>query len=187
MQTSKYASPTYAMATSPACVTGGDRRRTHDPPGSPKGQPGHTLFKIGAQVFLAQSGDSSPTAHTRFDDRRRDPDHERALQLIARAGGAASGSSAIRTAWSATCRCATGFYNFDRIVYRYHQDEARSRSKRFRAGQVRHRPRLHGARTWKSASTKGRKWDDGRVRQARRKMAPARACQAHTLNMAPDL
>ena len=62
--------------------------------------------------------------------------------------------------WGRDLGVRRGCFNFDRVVYRYYQDNVVS-TEAFKAGEF-DLVRIYGARTW-NRSIKGAKWDDGRI------------------------
>lgn len=62
--------------------------------------------------------------------------------------------------WARDLPVRRGFFNFDRVVYRYYQDRDVG-TEAFKAGEF-DLLRVYGARTW-NRQHKGPKWDDGRI------------------------
>ena len=62
--------------------------------------------------------------------------------------------------WARDLPVRRGFFNFDRVVYRYYKDDVVS-TEAFKAGEF-DIVRIYGARTW-NRQIKGPKWDDGRI------------------------
>jgi microcin C transport system substrate-binding protein len=62
--------------------------------------------------------------------------------------------------WARDLPARRGFFNFDRIVYRYYKDDTVA-TEAFKAGEY-DLVRVYGARTW-NRQHKGPKWDDGRI------------------------
>ena len=73
-----------------------------------------------------------------------------------------------------------GFYNFDRIIYRYYQDAAVGREA-FKAGEF-DIYKEYGARSW-MRQHKGPKWDDGRIQKDLFETAVGQGLQAYQLNL----
>ena len=62
--------------------------------------------------------------------------------------------------WARDLPARRGFFNFDRVIYRYYKDSIVS-LEAFKAGEF-DLIRVYGARTW-NRQHKGPKWDDGRI------------------------
>lgn len=73
-----------------------------------------------------------------------------------------------------------GHYNFDRIVYRYYQDQAVSREA-FKAGEF-DLMKEYGARSWVRLH-KGVKWEDGRILKRELVTGYGQLMQIYALNM----
>ena len=101
------------------------RRRAHDPL-RPEGHDERQRVQRSARlpVFSHKWGiGRRRQAEAVRPDRHRVSDHQRPLHDRARpTPGGASSSSATRTTGRATCGVRRGMFNFDRVVYRYYQD-----------------------------------------------------------------
>ena len=62
--------------------------------------------------------------------------------------------------WARDLPVRRGFFNFDRVVYRYYKDSTVA-TEAFKAGEF-DIIRVYGARTW-NRQHRGAKWDDGRI------------------------
>jgi microcin C transport system substrate-binding protein len=82
--------------------------------------------------------------------------------------------------WARDLGARRGFYNFDRIVYRYYQDQAVAREA-FKAGEF-DIFKEYGARSW-MRQHKGPKWDDGRIKKDLFETAVGQGLQSHQLNL----
>ncbi|MEO6744109.1 MAG: extracellular solute-binding protein [Caldimonas sp.] len=81
--------------------------------------------------------------------------------------------------WARDIGSRRGFYNFDRIVYRYYQDQAVAREA-FKAGEF-DIFKEYGARSW-VRQHKGPKWDDGRIKKDLFETAVGQGLQSYQLN-----
>ena len=82
--------------------------------------------------------------------------------------------------WARDLPLRRGFFNFDRIVYRYYKDEAVA-TEAFKAGEF-DIVKVYGARTW-ARQHKGPKWDDGRIVKRLFETATGQGLQAFDLNL----
>lgn len=82
--------------------------------------------------------------------------------------------------WARELPVVRGFYNFDRVVYRYYKDEAVA-TEAFKAGEF-DIFKVYGARTW-VRQMKGTKWDDGRILKDLFPVATGQGLQADELNL----
>ena len=73
-----------------------------------------------------------------------------------------------------------GFFNFDRVVYRYYQDEAVA-TEAFKAGEF-DIVRVYGASVW-VRQHKGPKWDDGRIVKQAFPIGTGQGLQSYQLNL----
>jgi microcin C transport system substrate-binding protein len=85
--------------------------------------------------------------------------------------------------WARDLGVRRGFFNFDRIVYRYYQDNAISREA-FKAGEF-DLYKEYGARSWMRAH-KGPKWDDGRILKDPFETGVGQGIQSYYLNLRRD-
>jgi microcin C transport system substrate-binding protein len=82
--------------------------------------------------------------------------------------------------WAQNLGVRRGFYNFDRIVYRYYKDAAIAREA-FKAGEF-DIYKEYGARSW-MRQHKGPKWDDGRIKKERFETQIGKGMQSFQLNL----
>jgi peptide/nickel transport system substrate-binding protein/microcin C transport system substrate-binding protein len=82
--------------------------------------------------------------------------------------------------WAAALPVRRGFFNFDRVVYRYYKDDIVS-TEAFKAGEF-DLVRIYGARTW-NRQIKGPKWDDGRIVKELFQTGFGQGLQAYELNL----
>ena len=143
---------------------------------------GDTLFKIGAlPVFSHKWGLEPDGTPTRFDE-------------IVSAFPVTSGAYTIAVAdsgrrlelkrnldyWARDVPARRGFFNFDRIVYRYYHDEDVA-LEAFKAGEF-DMVRVNRAAIWVRRH-KGPKWDDGRIVRKSRPVGTGQGLQSYTPNM----
>jgi microcin C transport system substrate-binding protein len=82
--------------------------------------------------------------------------------------------------WARDLPVRRGFFNFDRIVYRYYNDDTVA-TEAFKAGEY-DIVRVYGARTW-NRQHKGAKWDDGRIAKELFETGFGQHQQAYDLNL----
>ena len=82
--------------------------------------------------------------------------------------------------WARDLPVRRGFFNFDRVVYRYYKDDIVS-TEAFKAGEF-DIVRIYGARTW-NRQIKGPKWDDGRIVKELFQTGFGQGLQAYELNL----
>ena len=82
--------------------------------------------------------------------------------------------------WARDLGVRRGFFNFDRVVYRYYQDAAVSREA-FKAGEF-DLYREYGARSW-MRQHKGRKWDEGVIKKDPFETGVGQGLQSFQLNL----
>ena len=82
--------------------------------------------------------------------------------------------------WGRDLAVRRGFFNFDRVVYRYYKDDIVS-TEAFKAGEF-DIVRIYGARTW-NRQIKGPKWDDGRIVKELFQTGFGQGLQAYQLNL----
>ena len=82
--------------------------------------------------------------------------------------------------WARDLPVRRGFFNFDRVVYRYYKDDVVS-TEAFKAGEF-DIVRIYGARTW-NRQIKGPKWDDGRIVKELFQTGFGQGLQAYELNL----
>ena len=82
--------------------------------------------------------------------------------------------------WARDLPVRRGFFNFDRVVYRYYKDDIVA-TEAFKAGEF-DMLRIYGARTW-NRQIKGPKWDDGRIIKELFQTGFGQGLQAFDLNL----
>jgi len=82
--------------------------------------------------------------------------------------------------WAKDLPVRRGFFNFDRIVYRYYKDEAVA-TEAFKAGEF-DIVKVYGARTW-NRQHKGPKWDDGRIVKTLFEVGTGQGLQSYMINL----
>ena len=85
--------------------------------------------------------------------------------------------------WARDLGVRRGFFNFDRVVYRFYQDNAIAREA-FKAGEF-DLYKEYGARSWVRAH-KGPKWDDGRIVKDPFETGVGQGLQSYYLNLRRD-
>jgi len=81
--------------------------------------------------------------------------------------------------WARDLPVRRGFFNFDRIVYRYYQDEAVA-TEAFKAGEF-DLVKVYGGGVW-MRQHKGPKWDDGRIVKKAFPIGTGQGLQSYELN-----
>ena len=82
--------------------------------------------------------------------------------------------------WARDLPLRRGFFNFDRVVYRYYKDEAVA-TEAFKAGEF-DIVKVYSARNW-ARQHKGPKWDDGRIVKTLFTVATGQGLQADDFNL----
>ncbi|HTT11199.1 MAG TPA: extracellular solute-binding protein [Burkholderiaceae bacterium] len=82
--------------------------------------------------------------------------------------------------WARDLPVRRGMFNFDRIVYRYYQDEEIA-TEAFKAGEF-DLVRVYGAPIW-ARQHRGPKWDDGRIVKAAFPISTGEGLQAYDINL----
>jgi microcin C transport system substrate-binding protein len=85
-----------------------------------------------------------------------------------------------RDYWARDLGVRRGFFNFDRVVYRYYKDDTVA-TEAFKAGEY-DIVRVYGARSW-NRQHQGAKWDDGRIVKELFETAFGQHLQAYDLNL----
>ena len=176
----KYASPTYQSAFEGVTATIVDERTIRFDLKTPSTE---TLFTIGTNlyVFSHKWGLLADGKHKRFDE-------------IVDEMPIASGPYTVGTVdsgrriefvrdpnyWARDLSVRRGFFNFDRVVYRYYQDDTVA-TEAFKAGEY-DIVRVYGARTW-NRQHKGAKWDDGQIKKEMFETGFGQYMQAYDLNL----
>ena len=82
--------------------------------------------------------------------------------------------------WARDLPVRRGWFNFDRVLYRYYKDDTVA-TEAFKAGEY-DLVRVYGARTW-NRQHKGPKWDDGRIRKELFETGFGQHMQAYDFNL----
>ncbi|MGE5336757.1 MAG: extracellular solute-binding protein [Gemmatimonadota bacterium] len=180
MQIGKYASPTYqtSLAGVEKVVIVDDRTIRFDL----RERSSDTLFKVGLlQVFSHKWGLKPDGTHTRFDEIVSEYPLTSGPYTIAEAhAGRRIEFRRNPDYWARDLPVRRGFYNFDRVVYRYYQDEAVA-TEAFKAGEF-DLVRVYSARIW-TRQHRGRLWDEGRIIKKAFPVATGQGLQAYELNL----
>ena len=176
----KYASPTYSSAlTGVRSATVIDARTIRF---DLTDRSSDTLFKVGAlQVFSHKWGLKADATHARFDEIVDEypltsgpytialADSGRRIELQRNPGY-----------WARELPVRRGFFNFERVVYRFYQDEAVA-LEAFKAGEF-DLVRVYSARIW-TRQHKGPKWDDGRIVKQTFAVGTGQGLQSYQINL----
>ena len=140
-----------------------------------------TLFKLGALLVFSHKWGLKPDgAHARFDEII----HEYPLTTGPYTIDVADSGRRIEFKrnpqyWARDLPVRRGFFNFDRIVYRYYQDEAVA-TEAFKAGEF-DLVKVYGGGVW-MRQHKGPKWDDGRIVKKAFPIGTGQGLQSYELN-----
>ena len=176
----KYASPTYSsvlVGVSKATVVDESTIRFDLSERS-----SDTLFKIGAlAVFSHKWGQKPDGTHTRFDEIVSEyPLTSGAYSIDVADSGRRLELKRNPDYWARDVPVRRGFFNFDRVVYRYYQDEAVA-LEAFKAGEF-DLVTVYRAALW-IRQHKGPKWDDGRIVKKAFPVGTGQGLQSYTLNL----
>jgi len=176
----KYASPTYSSALTG--VRGAkviDKRTIRFELAERNSD---TLFKIGGlPVFSHKWGLKPNGTHTRFDEIIDEMPITSGPYTVAKTdSGRRIEFKRDPNYWAKDLPVRRGFFNFDRVVYRYYQDEDVA-TEAFKAGEF-DLVRVYGAGTW-MRQHKGPKWDDGRIVKKAFTYGTGQGMQAYELNV----
>ncbi len=141
-----------------------------------------TLFKLGGlYVFSRKWGLKPDGGRVRFDELLNE------IPLTTGPYTVASQDSGRRIEfkrdpayWAAGLGVRRGFFNFDRVVYRYYKDEVVS-TEAFKAGEY-DIVKVYAARIW-ARQHRGAKWDDGRIVKMPFETSNGVGLQAYQLNL----
>jgi microcin C transport system substrate-binding protein len=176
----KYASPTYQTAFAPVAqaVIIDERTIRFDL----KERTNDTLFTIGTmRVFSRKWGAGPDGTPKRFDEIVTEyPITSGPYTIAAADSGRRLEFKRNPDYWARDLGVRRGFFNFDRVVYRYYKDEAVA-TEAFKAGEF-DMVKVYGARTW-NRQHKGPKWDDGRIRKDLFETQTGQGLQAYELNL----
>jgi peptide/nickel transport system substrate-binding protein/microcin C transport system substrate-binding protein len=178
-QTGKYASPTYS--TPLAGVRKAVVLDDHTIRFELADRSMDAVFKLGAMlVFSHKWGLKSDGTYTRFDEIVSEmplttgpytvdvADSGRRLELKRNPDY-----------WAKDLPARRGMFNFDRVVYRYYQDEEVA-TEAFKAGEF-DLARVYGSRVW-VRQHRGQKWDDGRIVKSAFPLSTGQGLQAYEIN-----
>ena len=141
-----------------------------------------TLFKLGAlPVFSLKWGLKPDRTHTRFDELISEYPLTSGPYTIAVADSGRRIEFQRNPAyWARDLPERRGFFNFDRVVYRYYQDEVVA-TEAFKAGEFDF-VRVYGGSIW-MRQHKGPKWDDGRILKELFQTGFGQGLQSYQLNL----
>lgn len=141
-----------------------------------------TLFKVGAlPVFSHKWGLKPDGSHERFDQIVTEyPLTSGPYTIDAADSGRRIEFKRNPAYWAKDLPARRGFFNFDRVVYRYYQDEDVA-TEAFKAGEF-DLVRVYGARVW-MRQHKGPRWDDGRIVKQAFPSGTGQGLQAYELNL----
>ena len=141
-----------------------------------------TLFKLGGlYVFSHKWGLKPDGSHIRFDELLNEiPLTSGAYTVASQDPGRRIEFKRNPAYWAADLGVRRGFYNFDRIVYRYYKDEVVS-TEAFKAGEY-DIVKVYGASIW-ARQHRGPKWDDGRIVKMPFETHAGKGLQAYELNL----
>ena len=141
-----------------------------------------TLFKLGAlPVFSHKWGLKADGTHERFDKIVTEYPVTSGPYTIAVAdSGRRIEFKHNPDYWAKDLPARRGFFNFDRVVYRYYQDEDVA-TEAFKAGEF-DIARVYGARVW-VRQHKGPKWSDGRIAKQAFASGTGQGLQSYQLNL----
>jgi peptide/nickel transport system substrate-binding protein/microcin C transport system substrate-binding protein len=176
----KYASPVYSSAL--AGVRGAtviDERTIRFELGE---RSGDTLFKVGAlPVFSRKWGLKPDGTYTRFDEIVDEvPVTSGPYTLGAADSGRRIEFKRDPSYWARDLPVRRGFFNFERVIYRYYQDEDVA-LEAFKAGEF-DLVRVYAAAIW-VRKHKGPKWDDGRILKQAFPVGTGQGLQAYQINL----
>ncbi len=159
--TSRYAAPSYQAALTDGIVRSVvlDARTIRFDLST---RTNETIFKLGGlYVFSHKWGLKPDGSRIRFDELLNEiPLLSGPYTVANHEGGRRIEFRRNPDYWAAGLGIAKGFYNFDRIVYRYYKDETVS-TEAFKAGEY-DIVKVYAARIWARQHT-GPKWDEGRI------------------------
>ena len=140
------------------------------------------LFKLGAlPVFSHQWGLKADGTHERFDKIVTDyPLTSGPYTIAAADSGRRIEFKRNPGYWASDLPARRGFFNFDRVVYRYYQDEDVS-TEAFKAGEF-DIARAYAARVWMRQHI-GPKWRDGRIAKQAFASGTGQGLQSYQLNL----
>ena len=178
--TSRYAAPGYRVAFSGVerAVVVDERTVRFDL----KDRSNDTIFTVGGlAVFSRQWGAGPDGKPRRFDEVVTDIPITSGPYTV---GDVDSGKriefKRDANYWARDLPVRRGFFNFDRVIYRYYKDQAVAREA-FKAGEF-DVFKEYSARSW-ARQHAGAKWDDGRIRKEPFATETGQGLQAYILNL----
>ncbi|MBS0444921.1 MAG: ABC transporter substrate-binding protein [Proteobacteria bacterium] len=141
------------------------------------------LFKIGTKlyVFSHKWGLKADGTHKRFDEIVSEyPLMTGAYTIAAAEGGRRIEFKRNADYWARDLPMRRGFFNFDRVVYRFYQDLDVA-NEAFRAGEY-DILKIYSARTW-VRKIRGAKWDDGEIVKTAFSSGSGQGLQSYYLNL----
>ena len=176
----KYASPVYSSTL--AGVRGATVIDEHTIRFELADRTSDTLFKLGAlPVFSHKWGQKPDGTHTRFDEIVSEYPITSGPYTIAIADSGRRIEFKLNPGyWARELPVRRGFFNFDRVVYRFYKDEAVG-IEAFKAGEF-DLVRVYGAGIW-VRQHRGPKWDDGRIVKQAIPIGTGQGLQAYQINL----
>ena len=140
------------------------------------------LFTVGAlRVFSHKWGQKPDGTHMRFDEIVTEyPITSGPYTIDIADSGRRLEFKRNPAYWARDLPLRRGFFNFDRVVYRYYKDEAVA-TEAFKAGEF-DIVKVYSARNW-ARQHKGPKWDDGRIVKTLFTVATGQGLQADDFNL----
>jgi microcin C transport system substrate-binding protein len=178
--TSKYAAP--SIASSYAGVKGAvvvdDRTVRFDI----TDKSADTLFNLGSLFIFSHKWGLQPDgSHKRFDEIISEiPITSGPYTIASEGSGRRIEFKRNPDYWARDLPVRRGFYNFDRVVYRYYQDEAVA-TEAFKAGEY-DLVKVYNVRIW-ARQHRGAKWDDGRIVALTLPSGTGQGLQSYQLNL----
>ena len=141
-----------------------------------------TLFKLGGlYVFSHKWGLKPDGSRIRFDELLNEiPLVTGPYTVVSQDSGRRIEFKRNPTYWAADLGVRRGFYNFERVVYRYYKDETVS-TEAFKAGEY-DLVKVYAATIW-ARQHRGAKWDDGRIVKMPFETNAGKGLQAYELNL----
>ena len=180
MQVSKYAQPSFNTA-----LAGVSKAVVLDPRTirfELSDRSSDTLFKVGTMLVFSHKWGLKPDGtYTRFDEIVSEIPLTTGPYTIAVAdSGRRIEFKRDPNYWAKDLPVRRGMFNFDRIVYRYYQDEAVA-TEAFKAGEF-DLVRVYGASVW-VRQHRGRKWDDGEIVKVAFPISTGQGLQSYYFNL----
>jgi microcin C transport system substrate-binding protein len=179
-QSGPYASPTYSGAlTGVASATVLDQRTIRF---DLKDKNSDTVFKVGTMFIFSHKWGLKPDGtHVRFDEIRDEYPLTTGPYTISVAdSGRRLELQRNPRYWARDLPERRGMFNFDRIVYRYYQDEDVA-TEALKAGEF-DITRVYGARIWMRQLV-GPKWESGQIVKKRLPFGTGQGLQSYQINL----